>query len=83
MKTTIDISDAILLEAKRVAAEEKTTLRALVEAGLVAELSKRERRGDTFELRDASFQEGRGLRAEFEDGEWSRIIEAAYEGRGG
>lgn len=81
MKTTIEISDALLEKAKRVAAREKTTLRALVEAGLRIVL--RERKGHTgFRLRDASFR-GNGLSPEFADADWERIRNAAYEGRGG
>ncbi len=34
MKTTIDISDSILLQAKRLAARRGTTVKALVELGL-------------------------------------------------
>ena len=36
MKTTVEISDSLAEEAKRVAARERTTLRALIEAGLRA-----------------------------------------------
>lgn len=79
MKTTIEIPDALLEEAKRVAARDKTTLRALVEAGLRAVLTKRRRR-DRFRLRDASFR-GTGLSEEFNGTDWERIREAAY-GRG-
>jgi len=35
-----------------------------------------------FQLRDARF-EGQGLQAEFRDGSWDRIRDAAYSGRGG
>ena len=81
MKTTVEISDSLAEEAKAVAAREKTTLRALIEAGLRQVLSDRRRRV-RFRLRDASFG-GRGLQPEFREGDWRRIREAAYEGRGG
>jgi hypothetical protein len=34
MKTTMELPDGLLIEAKKLAAEEQTTLRALVEQGL-------------------------------------------------
>lgn len=81
MKTTVEISDSLAEEAKALAAREKTTLRALIEAGLRQVL--RGRRGRTrFRLRDASFR-GQGLQPEFRDGDWPRMREAAYEDRGG
>lgn len=39
MKTTIELSDDLLLAAKRLALERRTTLRALVENGLRRELA--------------------------------------------
>lgn len=81
MKTTIEVSDPLLEEAKRVAARDKTTLRALIEAGLRAVLKERRRRG-RFQLREASFR-GTGLSEEFKGADWKRIREAAYESRGG
>jgi len=81
MKTTVEISDALADEARSVARREKTTLRALIEAGLRQVLRDRRRRS-RFRLRDASFG-GRGLQPEFPDGDWQRIREAAYQGRGG
>jgi hypothetical protein len=81
MKTTVEIPDPLAEEAKAVARREKTTLRALIEAGLRQVLRDRRRRS-RFQLRDASFG-GRGLQPEFRDGDWQRIREAAYEGRGG
>ena len=81
MKTTVEISDALADEAKALAAREKTTLRALIEAGLRQVLRDRHRKA-RFRLRDASFR-GRGLQAGFREGDWQRIREAAYEGRGG
>jgi hypothetical protein len=81
MKTTVEISDALAEEAKAIAAREKTTLRALIEAGLRLVVQERRRRS-RFRLRDASFQ-GRGLRPEFREGDWQRVLDAAYEGHGG
>ena len=80
MKTTIEISDALLEQAKRRASERSTTLRALVEEGLREVLSAR--RVGSFVLRDASVS-GNGLRAEVRDGSWDRILELSYESRGG
>ena len=46
MRTTIDISDTLLRQAKKLAAEERSSLRELVEAGLrLVLLSKRGERG--------------------------------------
>jgi hypothetical protein len=81
MKTTIEISDPLLAEAKRVAARDRTTLRALIEKGLRSVLKERGRPA-RFTLRDASFR-GRGLRPEFQGADWGRVAEAAYEERGG
>lgn len=81
MKTTVEVSDALLDEAKRVAAQESTTLRELVEAGLRLVLEQRRRRRRSFVLRDARVA-GQGLAPEFRDAGWERIRDAAYEGRG-
>jgi Arc/MetJ family transcription regulator len=79
-KTTIDISESLLAEAKEVAAREGTTLRALVESGLRTAIDRR-LRGERFRLRDASV-DGTGLQPEFRDAGWERVRDAAYEGRG-
>lgn len=81
MKTTVDIADALLLRAKQVAAEERLTLRELVEEGLRLVLRQRERRSE-FRLRDASFG-GEGLQPGVSEGDWERLRELVYEGRGG
>jgi len=80
MKTTIEISDALLEQARRRASERGTTLRALVEEGLRGVLGAQP--AGAFVLRDASVS-GNGLRAEVRDGSWDRILELAYESRGG
>ena len=81
MKTTLEISDPLLREARKTADREGITLRALVEHGLrlaVAEKGKR----TAFKLRDASFK-GKGLQPELADASWEKLRELAYEGRGG
>ncbi len=82
MKTTVEISDALLEEARRLAAEESTTLRELIERGLHAVLRERRARRQEFRLRDARVS-GRGMQPEFREAGWDRIRDAAYEGRGG
>jgi hypothetical protein len=81
MKTTVEISDALAEAAKRLAMRERTTLRALIEAGLQKVLEER-KQGRSFQLRDASFG-GRGLQPEFRGADWERLREAAYGERGG
>jgi len=81
MKTTVDIADPLLNEAKRVAAREGTTVKALLEQGLRQVLSER-KTADAFRLRKVTFR-GRGLQAGVAHLSWARIRDLAYEGRGG
>ena len=81
MKTTIEIADPLFIAARRLAAEEQTTLRALVEEGLRQLVSAR-RQAPRFRLRDAGFR-GSGLRPEIDEGDWETIRSMAYEDRGG
>jgi len=80
MKTTLDIADPLLREARKVAARERTTLRALVEQGLRQVVAQRKQR-TKFRLRDASFK-GHGLHADVAGADWSHIRDLIYEGRG-
>ncbi len=78
MKTTVDVSDPILREAKKLAASEGTTLRALVERGLrhvIAEKASIPRR--PFKLRTVTFP-GTGLQPDFQDVGWDKIRDATY-----
>jgi hypothetical protein len=81
MKTTIEISNAVLSAARAVAARESTTVRALVEEGLRKVLVERRTRA-VFHLRKVTF-EGRGIRPEIREGGWETVRDQAYEGRGG
>ena len=81
MKTTIEISDPLLREARKLAEREGITLRALVERGLrrvVAETKP----SSPFKLRRASFK-GKGLKADMHGASWGRLRDLAYDGRGG
>lgn len=81
MKTTIEISDSLLTEAKKLAAKEGTTVRAYVEQGLRRIVAERKNRGQ-FRLRKATFK-GKGLQPGIQDATWERIRETIYQGRGG
>jgi len=80
MKTTIEIADSLLREAKRVAEKERTTLRALIEEGLRRALEER-RQKPPFRLRDASYGR-RGLRKDVAKGSWEHLRDRTYERRG-
>jgi hypothetical protein len=81
MKTTLEISDPLLREARKVAARENTTLRALVERGLRHVVAQQKTQQSKFRLRDASFK-GRGLHADVAEADWSEIRDLSYRGRG-
>ncbi|HEV8722030.1 MAG TPA: type II toxin-antitoxin system VapB family antitoxin [Candidatus Binatia bacterium] len=82
MKTTIEISDSLLDEAKKLAAKEGTTVRALVEQGLRRIVAERKKSRGAFRLRKATFK-GKGLQPGVQDATWDRIRESIYQGRGG
>ena len=79
MKTTIDIADQLLTEAKQWAVSEGTTVRALVEAGLRRVLTERQTPKSAFQLRKATFN-GQGLTPELQGAGWERLRDMAYDG---
>ena len=81
MKTTVEIPDSLLEEAKRVAARQDTTLRVLIIEGLRRVITER-KRAAAFRLRKATFR-GKGLQPDVAGASWERIREMAYEKRGG
>lgn len=81
MKTTVEISDALLSEARELASEQKTTLRALLDEGLRMALRERRRQHGSFALRRVPFH-GNGLRPELRGAGWDRIRELSYDDRG-
>ena len=80
MKTTVELPDALLREAKRIALRERTSVKVLLEQGLRTVVTAR-RRGGRFILRKASFRgdglvTGRSLR------DWDAIRDLVYSERG-
>ena len=78
MKTTVEIADSLLIEAKRLAASRGLTLRQLIEAGLREGLRKSAKSPTRFRLRDGSVK-GHGMQ---EPQSWPKLRERIYEGRG-
>jgi hypothetical protein len=81
MKTTIQIPDSLLEDARNVADKERTTLKALVEEGLRLIVANR-KRSSVFRIRKASFK-GTGLQPHLSGASWDQIREKVYEERGG
>jgi hypothetical protein len=80
MKTTVEIPDSLLQQAKRLAAQEHTTVKALVQEGLRRLMAER-KAGKPFKLRKVSFR-GSGLQPQMAGAAWQQIRDAAYQGRG-
>jgi hypothetical protein len=78
MKTTVDIADALLLDAKREAQRSGVTLRELIEAGLRRILEERvaaERK--PFKLKDGRDFRSR-LHPDIRPGDWEQIRDIIY-----
>jgi hypothetical protein len=80
MKTTIEIADPLLNQARRLAAREGITLKTLVELGLRHVIAEKKAAGD-FKLRRASFK-GTGLQPAARQAGWEGLRARAYEGYG-
>ncbi len=80
MKTTIEIPDELIKQARRVAQQEGASLRALVEEGLQRSLEAR-RQAARRQLDFPSFG-GSGLTEEFQSASWSRIRDEIYREHG-
>lgn len=76
MKTTIELPDGLVQQAKQLAAEEGTTLRALVDRALRNLLDERAGRAP-FQLRDASV-DGEGMTRDWRDAAWDQIRDEIY-----
>ncbi len=81
MKTTVHIPDSLLEEARKIANQEQTTIKALIEEGLRRTIDNRKKRS-AFRLRKATFK-GKGFQPNAAGASWEKIREMTYEGRGG
>jgi hypothetical protein len=77
MKTTVEISDALLRDARKVASAEGVTFRTLVERGLHRVVAE-SRESKPLKLRRRSFK-GTGFRPELKGASWDKIRELIYE----
>jgi Bacterial antitoxin of type II TA system, VapB len=82
MKTTLEIADPLLEQARRIAARDGETLRSLVEQGLQKVVAERSVKAKPFKLRNVTVS-GRGLRPEIAHLSMHDIILMSYEDRGG
>ncbi|MEO7336081.1 MAG: type II toxin-antitoxin system VapB family antitoxin [Caldimonas sp.] len=82
MKTTIEISDPLLDQAREIAARDGETLRSLVEQGLRAVIAERSAKAKPFRLRDFSVK-GDGLHPAVAHLSMHEIILMSYGDRGG
>lgn len=82
MKTTVDINDTLLLQAKELAAKRQQTLKSILEIALRQFLEANANNRPPFRLRKHTFR-GHGVQSGMAEGDWATIREAIYEGRGG
>jgi hypothetical protein len=80
MKTTVELPDSLLRDAKKVALKERVTVKALMEEGLRFVIARHQRR-DAFALRRASFR-GDGLVAGQSLQDWATVRDLVYAERG-
>ena len=80
MKTTFELPEALIEQARRVAQREGATLRALVEEGLQRSIEARRR--TAHRQLDFPSYGGDGLTDEFRGAPWSRTRDEIYRGRG-
>jgi hypothetical protein len=78
MKTTVEISDALLESARELAAARSTTLRQIFEEGLVAVIDSSAKPRPPYKMRDLSF----GGKGPAPNKTWEEIRDMIYKGRG-
>ena len=79
MKTTLDLSDDLMIRTRELARKRNTTFRAIVEESLHALLAKPE---GTKKVPPLVTFKGDGLAPEFQGRGWEAVRAAIYEGHG-
>ncbi len=79
VKTTVEIPDPLLEEAKAFAAEHQMTFRMVLETALRKVLQENRKPARAYHLRDGSFKGGKGIAPGMD---WKAVRERIYEGRG-
>ncbi|MBC7730946.1 MAG: type II toxin-antitoxin system VapB family antitoxin [Bacteriovorax sp.] len=82
MKTTLDISDPLLDQVRKIAARDGDTLRSLVEQGLRKVVAERNAKAKPFKLKDGSVGTA-GASSGYEKLSSQEMRALMYEGRGG
>jgi hypothetical protein len=80
MKTTIDISDPLLEQAKRLAARRGVTLKALMEQGLRRVIADK-KQDEAYRFVPVTFK-GNGMQPGLQAKGWEAVRDIIYEGRG-
>jgi hypothetical protein len=81
MKTTVDLPEDLVAQARDIATRERTTLRSLIEEGLRWAVARRRKPVERFTLRDAGVA-GRGVQPGLDEGDWGELRDVIYRGRG-
>jgi hypothetical protein len=82
MKTTIDIPDSLLRQAKRLAAQQEITFKELIESALRDKLARAQAKSAPRTVTTHTFR-GRGLQPGVSFDDWAAVRSMSYEGRGG
>ncbi len=82
MKTTVELSDALMEELKKTASEKGSTMRELLEAALRLYLDRNNSEKSSYQFVNHSFK-GNGVCEGIQEGAWETLRGLIYEGRGG
>jgi hypothetical protein len=81
MKTTVQIPDALLAEIQAIATKNKTTLRALMQEGLMHVVERERMKKKPFKLKDCSVGPKK-VNEELLGRQWEDIVDLVYGDRG-